>query len=304
MQAEGSGYIWLQLALTSNSREIKATLQNNAALRLSAGNPLTAAAPQQVTMPHPGIGREESRRRARGKLLAMIDSFKTALHNVITLTLNTVASGRRFRLNGHEYCYFNHKYNHTWNNERCVEVPVAVQFLRGVGGPVLEVGNVLSHYVDLPHDVIDKFEVAAGVINCDILDYAPSQPYAAIVTISTIEHIGWGETCDPYAWKESGQESQPDKALEAVEHLKTLLQPGGRLLVTVPTGFNPSVDRSLAVNAFGFDDIACLRRVGVSNWQRWEETSVAEALKIPFGRYHADAVAFGTYQRPSRETIS
>jgi hypothetical protein len=232
----------------------------------------------------------------------MIESVKTVLHNAITATLNTVATGRRFSLDGQEYRYFNHAYNHTWNNERCVEVPVALRFLSGVRGEILEVGNVLNHYADLPHDVIDKFEMAAGVMNCDVVDYAPAKRYAAIVTISTVEHIGWGETsCLLPACTESGQEFDADKPRKAVDHLKTLLAPRGKLLVTVPTGFNPNVDRFLAENAFGFDEIVCLRRAGGAHWQRWQQTSVAEAVKVPFGRYHADAVAFGMYQRHPEE---
>ncbi|HAL04611.1 MAG TPA: hypothetical protein DCP58_05820, partial [Verrucomicrobiales bacterium] len=54
---------------------------------------------------------------------------------------------------------FYHGYNMTWANERAVEVPIAREYLgRHTGQRVLEVGNVLSHYGDVDHVVLDKYE--------------------------------------------------------------------------------------------------------------------------------------------------
>ena len=61
-------------------------------------------------------------------------------------------------------------------------------------GKVLEVGNVLSWYGPVHHDVLDKYEVTSGVINQDVVDFVPRHQYNVIVAISTIEHVGWDET--------------------------------------------------------------------------------------------------------------
>src|SRR5579872_7186960 len=74
-----------------------------------------------------------------------------------------------FEFRGKTYLYFWHRYNATWRNERAVEIPIAREFIaQSRGGNVLEVGNVLSHYGPVQHDVLDKYEKAEGVINEDV----------------------------------------------------------------------------------------------------------------------------------------
>ena len=64
---------------------------------------------------------------------------------------------------------FYHRYNMTWANERAVEVPIAREYLsQHTGQRVLEVGNVLSHYGEVDHVVLDKFERDKGVVNEDL----------------------------------------------------------------------------------------------------------------------------------------
>ena len=193
-------------------------------------------------------------------------------------------------LGGQSYSYFYHHYNSTWRSERGVEVPVALRFLDG-RKDFLEIGNVLNHYVDIAHDVVDKYERASNVIPCDVADYSPARRYETIIAISTIEHVGW----DPPEIKD------PEKPLRAVDHLKTLLEPGvGRLLVTMPTGQNPNVDRFLKSNDFRFDEIHCMRRHAFVSW---EEVPLEVAVRIPWGRtwqsprLDANALAFCTYQQ-------
>jgi hypothetical protein len=105
-------------------------------------------------------------------------------------------SRKTFIFNGKTYYYFVHKYNTTWKNERAVEVPIIWDIVREhyrQGKRVLEVGNVLSHYFRIFHDVLDKYEVAEGVINQDVVDFKPAWKYDLIVSISTLEHVGWDE---------------------------------------------------------------------------------------------------------------
>ena len=106
-----------------------------------------------------------------------------------------------FILQGRPYRYFYHPYNTTWKNERAVEIPIIldkIQFYHYQGGRILEVGNVLSNYVHFQHDIIDKYDKSEGVINQDVVDFQPAEnendKYDLIVSISTIEHVGWDET--------------------------------------------------------------------------------------------------------------
>lgn len=140
-----------------------------------------------------------------------------------------------FAYRGDRYTVFHHRRNRTWLNERAVELPVAMRFVDGFGSEAtgLEVGNVLSRYRPVRHRVVDRYERAPGVENVDVLDIATDRPFDYIVSISTIEHVGWDEP-----------ERDLDKPSRAIGHLRSLLRPdGGRMLVTLPLGYNPAVDR-------------------------------------------------------------
>jgi len=78
---------------------------------------------------------------------------------------------RTFVFDGTAYPYFYHPYNNTQRNERSIEVPIIWdQVCRSREGAILEIGNVLSHYFDVSHMIVDKYEVAPGVANIDVVD--------------------------------------------------------------------------------------------------------------------------------------
>ena len=140
-----------------------------------------------------------------------------------------------FEYRGERYTVVHHRSGRTWLTERAIELPVAMRFVDGFGpsGFGLEVGNVLFRYRPVHHRVVDKYERAPGVENIDVLDITTERPFDFIVSISTLEHAGWDEP-----------ERDLDKPLRAIHHLRSLLRPGGgRLLVTLPLGYNPTVDR-------------------------------------------------------------
>jgi len=140
---------------------------------------------------------------------------------------------RTFPYHGVELRYFAHPYNATWRNERSIEIPIARHFIerwpRHARG--LEVGNVLSHYQSVNHTVLDRYEIAKGVINEDVVDYA-ADPFDWIVAVSTLEHIGVNEPGP----------QDPGKVAVAIAKLRALLAPDGRLLITAPYGFSPGLD--------------------------------------------------------------
>lgn len=166
---------------------------------------------------------------------------------------------RSFTFDGRTYPLFSHRYNRTWTNERAVEIPLARAFLTG---RVLEVGNVLSHYGH-SHTVVDKYEQAPGVLNVDVLDYHPDERFDRIVAVSTMEHVGWDE-----------EPREPGKAGAAITHLRSLLAPDGRLLVTVPLGHNPPLDEQIRSGVLDPEREGFLRGIG----REWSQLPRDEAL--------------------------
>lgn len=197
---------------------------------------------------------------------------------------------RRFTVAGQRYPYFCHRYNATWRNERAVEVPYATAWVQQYRpNQVLELGNVLSHYGVSGHTVLDKYEQADGVINRDIVNYRPKKKYELIISVSTVEHVGWDEPT-----------KSKTKVKRAVSALKKLLKPGGQLIITVPLGYNPHLDGYLQAGTLGFDQIQYLQRVSLFNtWQEvgpevWNQQPQYGA---PFG--NANVVAFCLFQQPT-----
>lgn len=196
-----------------------------------------------------------------------------------------LSGARSFAFGGRTLRYCIHHYS--LDNERIIEIPVAQDWLRGRTGQILEVGNVLSHYMAFPHDVVDKYEISPGVINEDIVDYAPEKKYAGIVMISTLEHVGFDET-----------PRDSKKISRALRQLKSMLAPGGEMLVTMPLGYNPNVDEMLRAGATDFTKSGYLLRISADN--RWREATAAEVAGARYAAPFpcANAVFVGRYQQP------
>lgn len=175
-----------------------------------------------------------------------------------------VLKSRSFTFEGHTYGYFYHKYHRTWGNERAVEIPVARKIVEKYRADrILEVGNVLSHYFHVNHDIVDKYEKADGVINQDVVDFRPPKKYDLIVSISTLEHVGVDEG-------EELASREPTKILRAIENLKTLLASRGKIVITLPSGYTPELDKLLKEGKIQFTKRYCLKRISIDN--KWVET--------------------------------
>lgn len=170
-----------------------------------------------------------------------------------------------FSFQGDRFRYFLSPYNFTWENERIIEVPIIQRLVKeGQGRRILEVGNVLSHYFPVHHDVVDKYELTKGVINQDFVDFQPGRTYDLIVSISTFEHIGYEE-----------KPRDPNKVLDALNKVKIILAPGGSAVITVPLGYNPEMDRFLREGKIVFDERYCMKRVSRLNaWVQVDWDSV------------------------------
>jgi hypothetical protein len=174
------------------------------------------------------------------------------------------------RFQGRSIPYARVSYNRAWRNERSVELALARDFLAQTGGRTLEVGNVLSHYMSVDHDILDKYEASPGVMNEDVVDFAPEVPYERIISISTLEHVGWDE-----------RPREPDKVLRAYQSLRKALAPEGTMLLTCPVGQNPHLDEYLQDDALDFPIRVFLRRISSDN--RWEEVGKQEVRGAVYG---------------------
>lgn len=177
-----------------------------------------------------------------------------------------------FTFRGHSYRYFWHRYNATWRNERAIEVPIARSFLAGVSpDDVLEIGNVLSHYGPVSHGVVDKYEQTEGVRNEDVCDFRTNKRYELILSISTLEHVGWDE-----------EPRDETKVLRAIENVCGLLAPEGKLVVTIPVGYNPAIDHMIEQGRISFTERTYLKRNPRRN--QWHEVSDVEVRHPQYDR--------------------
>lgn len=158
-----------------------------------------------------------------------------------------------FTFNNQHLSYFCHFYNQTWMNERCIEIPLVMNFIKP-GLEILEVGRVLDHYIQFPHDCVDKFE--KGAQNIDVVDFKTTKRYDLIVTISTLEHVGWDEN------------RNPEKIHTAIQVLKSHLKPGGKLIATLPSGYNQNLDSDLLKGQQLFDEQYFFKQIFFGNWMQ------------------------------------
>ena len=135
---------------------------------------------------------------------------------------------------------------------------------------------------------MDKYEHAPGVINEDVVSFSPQRTYDLIVSVSTLEHVGWDEN----------EPRDPPKVLRAIDRLRSMLNEDGKLLMTIPRDWNGELDRYIDEGQIPFAKLRCLKRVSADG--RWVEVN-HEALRgvtydSPF-RY-ANGVIVGLIRAP------
>jgi len=204
--------------------------------------------------------------------------------------IDYVLFNREFKIDGERYHYFINIYNAVVG-ERVVEIPFTIAFLKKNNYEkkrILEVGDVLSHYFRFKHKIIDKYERGIDVDNVDIVDFNPNEKYDIIISISTVEHIGYDERI-----KKIG------KSKKAIQKIIDLLDNNGIALITVPLGYNPEIDSFIKNNEIEFSKKYFLKRV--SHLNLWEETNMEEAMSYKYGSKYpkANAVAFLIYFKSS-----
>lgn len=189
--------------------------------------------------------------------------------------------GKSFKLNSKKYKYFYSLYNFTYASERCVEIPIILDlFSKHNPRTILEIGNVLSHYFPVSHTIIDKYEKASNVQNVDIVGYKPKRKFDLIVSISTIEHVGFDE-----------EKKDDKKILTALYSIKKLLSPNGTAIITLPFGYNRNLDKILDEKRLSlFTKTYYLKKISQNTW---EQTSYKNVTGTKFNKpfYFANAIA-------------
>lgn len=177
-----------------------------------------------------------------------------------------------FVFRGKNYHYFCHWYNTTFDNERAVEVAIALNLLSEAKEKrVLEIGNVLSHYTNMKRDVLDKYEKGAGVIQQDVVNFTPSAKYDLIISISTLEHVGFDE-----------EPKDPEKFAAAIKNVQSMLAPGGRLFFTIPIAYNPDAVTTLSENTL-VENQYYFQRISKGKWEETtKECALSHAFNTPY----------------------
>lgn len=193
--------------------------------------------------------------------------------------------GRKtFKFNTNSYRYLISKYNFAWKNERTIEVPIAfAEINKYDSSEILEVGNVLSHYYDIKHDILDKYEKSNNVINKDIATFKTKKKYKLIVAISTLEHVGWEE-----------KPKDPLKILKAIENMKKILSTEGEILITLPVGYhNPKLNNLINTSALGLNETYYMKRISADN--KWEQSTLEKVKNHKYNSAfpNANAILIG-----------
>ena len=130
--------------------------------------------------------------------------------------------------------------------ERIIEIPTVYLFLSSFcdkGDNILEIGHVNSSlslelaslgYKVMAVDIRDyPFEHRnLTSIKADFLKYEFDKKFKCVISVSTIEHLGYNKR---YGGDQEGREGLDELALEKI---KTLLDSGGKFILTVPYAAN------------------------------------------------------------------
>jgi hypothetical protein len=227
----------------------------------------------------------------REGVLVFIQRFSRFLKRklLIVLTPFVIALTRpgKFLYNKERLTYFRHVKTVTWTNERAIEIPIIMNYIKKFSSKkILEVGAVLPQYFPkIKKDTIDKFEKGKNIMNIDVLDYKPIKKYDLIVSISTLEHVGYDDDV-----------KNPKGTINAVNALKeNCLATGGKMVITLPIGYNQNVDKLIFSNELAFDEKVFFKKKNAFN--KWQIVSPDKAKGAKFGKENAETVVIGVINK-------
>jgi len=104
-----------------------------------------------------------------------------------------------------------------------------------------------------------------------------------ILSISTFEHVGFDDATDP---------GSTAKIKAAIQACRRLLEPAGKLVLTVPIGYNPELDEMLKKGELPFEREFYLRRTGRLQWEPCDKrVALSCRYRTPFP--YANAILVG-----------
>ena len=190
-----------------------------------------------------------------------------------------------FSFQDKRFAYFFHIYNTTWRNERAIEIPIIWNEVKKARNKkILEFGNVLRNYFKITHDVLDKYEIGERVINEDVVTFSPRKKYDLIVSISTLEHVGWDE-----------YPREPLKVVSAINNLRKLIKKNGKMVITFPLNYNSALDLLLHKNQLPLDKIFFLKKISANN--TWVETAFSEVKRSKINTPGINTIAIGLIKK-------
>lgn len=191
--------------------------------------------------------------------------------DLAVLPLVTAAPRRNIAFLGEELPLHYEFRRWAWRTERCVEIALGRRAAAAhQAADVLEVGNVMPLAGVAGHTVVDKYEVGAGVLNEDIVDFAPGRQYRLVLSLSTLEHVGWDEV-----------PQEPTKAALALKRISGLVTDDGALLVTIPVGWHRDLEHDFIARDSPFDTVTLLVRT--SRRPRWQERPLSSLAEVSYG---------------------
>lgn len=207
--------------------------------------------------------------------------FRVIIDTTAYIFYSLFRKNKTFYFQGKKFHYFYHPYNRTIASERIVEIPLAkgiVNYFEQKNKEILEVGNVMTHYFPISHDILDKYEKGDGVINKDVVNVKLQKKYDLIFSISTMEHVGWTY----------GEKKDPEKFLRSIENLKKHLAKNGTLMVTFPLFYRSDLSTLIINRKMPFNKEYFMERT--SFWNEWREIGFKEAIKgKSYDEYFANA---------------
>ena len=207
---------------------------------------------------------------------------------------NKFKSSEEFVFQGKKYHYIFHRYCTTWKNERCAIIPITLDIIKDYlnqGKNVLEIGNVISHICPVSHDIVDKYEIADGVINEDVTEFHSLKRYDLIFSIVTLQQVGSNES-----------RRNPTKIIKAIENLKKILSHDGILLILHGLGENKEMDKLLETGKIKLDRMLYLKKICKYKWREaeWEEV---RNLEYDYSVPTARAVLIGVFARSKAKKL-
>ncbi len=187
-----------------------------------------------------------------------------------------------FIFNNQALFYLLHTYNLSWINERTIEIPIVLNEIKKANtDKILEAGAVLKHYIPAQWPIVDKFEGGNGIINRDLADYIPKRKYELIISVSTLEHVGFDD------------ENNPEKIISVIENMKRWVTKHGKIIATMPLGYNKYMDNLIFNNKLGFNKYYFMKRVSRKNkWIQVKMEKVKEAkYNYPYNNANAVVIA-------------